>query len=92
MDGIDPRRAGFAFGGALALFYIGCVFVMLTVPQEVVVRFFNSVLHGWDVAPIMRWDMPWWEAAIGAVEIFVLGWLFGALAAVLYGIGRPAGR
>ena len=87
---IDPRRAGLAFGGATGLFYVGCVFVMLAVPQESVVRFFNSIMHGLDVAPIMRWDMPWWEAVLGALEIFVLGWLFGALVAVLYNLGRPA--
>lgn len=89
-DRIEPWRAGLAFGGAMALFYAGCVFVMLTVPQESVVRFFNSILHGLDVAPIMRWDMPWWEAVLGALEICVLGWLFGALVAVLYNLGRPA--
>lgn len=34
----------------------------------------------------MRWDMPWWEAAIGVVEIFFLGWLVGAVVAVLYNV------
>lgn len=90
MHTISPKRAGFALGGALALYYLGCVFVMLTVPQDAVVRFFNSLMHGWDVEPIMRWDMPWWEAVIGVLEIFILGWLFGALVAVLYNIvARP---
>ncbi len=92
MHTISPRRAGFALGGALALFYLGCVFVMLTVPQDAVVRFFNSIMHGWDVAPIMRWDMPWWEASIGILEIFILGWIFGALYAVLYNFGAKPTR
>ncbi|HAW32118.1 MAG TPA: hypothetical protein DCY03_29105 [Planctomycetaceae bacterium] len=26
----------------------------------------------------MRWDMPRWEMIVGALEIFILGWLFGA--------------
>lgn len=93
MHSISVRRAGLAVGGTLALLYLSCVFVMLTVPQEAVVRFFNSIMHGWDVEPIMRWDMPWWEGIVGVLEIFILGWLFGALAAVLYNIGgshRPA--
>lgn len=87
MSTISVRRAGLAVGGTLALFYLGCAFVMFTAPQTAVVRFFNSIMHGWNVEPIMRWDMPWWEGIIGALEIFVLGWLFGALAAVLYNIG-----
>lgn len=83
----SARRAGIAVGGSLALFYAGCVLVMLTVPHETVVRFFNSLLHGWNVEPLMRWDMPFWEAIVGVLEIFILGWLFGAFAAVLYNLG-----
>lgn len=92
IDRIDVRRAGLGVGGAIALFYLGCVFVMLTVPQANVIRFFNSILHGWDVATIMRWDVGWWEAGIGTLEVFVLGWLFGALVAALYNLGAPDGR
>ena len=41
-------------------------------------------MHGVDVTTIMRWDMPWWETILGVIEIFVLGWLFGALIACCY--------
>ena len=93
MNTMSIKRAGFAFGGACALLYLGCVFVMLTVPQDAVVRFFNSIVHGWNVGSIMRWDMPWWEAAIGVLEMFILGWLFGALVAALYNVGaKPMKR
>jgi hypothetical protein len=68
------------------LLYLGCAFVMLTVPPPAVVAFFNSMMHGWDVEPIMRWDMPWWEALVGVVEVFILGWLVGAVIAVLYNV------
>jgi len=90
MHTLSISRFGFALGGACGILYVGCVFVMLTVPREAVVRFFNSIMHGWNVEPIMRWDMPWWEAIIGTLEIFILGWLFGALVAVLYNVvARP---
>jgi hypothetical protein len=36
---------------------------------------------------MMRWEVPWWEAGMGVAEIFILGWLFGALMAVLYNLG-----
>lgn len=84
MHTISIRRFGFATGGSFGLMYLACVFVMLTAPREAVIRFFNSILHGWNVEPIMRWDMPWWEALLGAIEITILGWLFGALVAALY--------
>ena len=83
---LSVKRMGFAIGATSALLYVGCVFVMLTVPHDTVVAFFNSIMHGWDVEPIMRWDMLWWEALIGMVEIFILGWLIGALVAVLYNL------
>jgi len=41
-------------------------------------------MHGVDVTSIMRWDMPWWETALGVIETFVLGWLFGGLIAGCY--------
>lgn len=87
MHKLSIKRFGFALGTTSALLYLGCVFVMLTVPHDVVIRFFNSLLHGWDVSPLMRWDMPTWEAVVGVVETFILGWLVGALFAALYNLG-----
>lgn len=87
MHNLSVKRLGFAFGTTAALLYLGCVFVMLTVPRETVIRFFNSLLHGWDVTPIMRWDMPWWEALLGVMETFILAWLVGAAVAALYNLG-----
>lgn len=84
---ISVPRAGFALGGSLAVLYVGCVILMFTVSREVTVQFANSVLHGLDVDPIMRLDMPFWEACIGVVLIFILGWFFGALVASLYNLG-----
>jgi hypothetical protein len=86
-------RLGFALGGSLALLYLGCAFVMLTVPQEAAVRFFNSITHGVDWSSIMRWGMPWWEMIVGVLEVFILGGLFGALIAALYNVGlKRVGR
>lgn len=84
---INIKRFGFAMGSALALLYLGCAFVMATVPKEAAIRFFNSLLHGVDVTTIMRWDMPWTEMIVGVLETFILGWLFGAALAALYNLG-----
>lgn len=70
-----------------ALSYVGCVFVMMTVPQDVAIRFFNSILHGVDVTTIMRWEMHWSEMIVGVLEIFIIGWLFGSIIAVFYNCG-----
>lgn len=87
MRTLSVTRFGFALAMGSALSYIGCVFVMMTVPRDVAIRFFNSIMHGVDVTPIMRWDVPWWEMVVGVLEIFILGWLFGAIIAVFYNLG-----
>lgn len=87
MNTLSTRRFGQALGGAFALSYLGCALVMAVVPRDAAIRFFNSLMHGLDVTPIVRWDIPLWETALGLVEIFILGWLFGAVIAALYNLG-----
>ena len=92
MNIISIKRLGFALGSSCALLYLGCAFVMMTVPHEAAVSFFNSITHGVDWSPIMRWDMPWWEMVVGVLQVFILGWLFGALIAALYNSGLKGKR
>ena len=84
MNFIDVKKFGFAVGSTAGLLYLGCVFVMFTVGHEGTVRFFNSLLHGLDVSGIIRMDTPIWEASIGIIETFILGWLIGACIAAIY--------
>ncbi|MFO7901029.1 MAG: DUF5676 family membrane protein [Pirellulaceae bacterium] len=93
MNRISIPRFGLGLGVASALFYLGCVLTMLVLPHEAVVRVFNSLMHGLDVQSLMRWEIPWWESVLGVVGTFVLGWLFGALVAIVYNLGlnRPGG-
>ena len=88
MENINIRRFGIACGFTSALLYLGCVFVMWTVGKEASILFFNSLMHGIDVTSIIRTDMPWWEMAMGLVEIFIIGWLTGATIASIYNWGR----
>lgn len=91
METINIKRFGMAWGFTSALLYLGCVFVMWTVGKEASILFFNSLMHGIDVTSIIRTDMPWWEMAMGLVEIFIIGWLTGATIASIYnvGLGKP---
>tara|TARA_B100000965_G_C19582490_1_gene754233 strand:+ start:142 stop:450 length:309 start_codon:yes stop_codon:yes gene_type:complete len=87
---LSVKRFGLALGATMTLLYVGCVFVMATVPREASVRFFNSLLHGINVESVMRWDMPWTEMVVGVLETFILGWLLGAVFAVIYNLGSAA--
>lgn len=84
MNHINVKKLGLAFGLTGALLYLGCMVLMLTVGHNGTVNFFNSLLHGLDVSSIVRMDIPLWEAGIGIIETFILGWLVGACIAGFY--------
>jgi hypothetical protein len=81
---INVKKMGLATGLTGAFLYVGCVLVMATVGHGGSVKFFNSLLHGLDVSSILRMDVPSWEAVIGIVETFILGWLIGSCIAAFY--------
>ena len=63
---------------------------MATVPREQAVSFFNSLLHGVTIEPILRSNVPASEAFLGLITTFILGWFAGALIAGFYNWGlRP---
>ncbi len=81
---ISVKKFGLAVALTGSLFYVGCVFVMARVGHAGSVKFFNSLLHGLDVSAVLRMDVPLWEAVVGIVETFILGWLVGACIAGFY--------
>jgi hypothetical protein len=86
MQHINIKKFALAWGVAGVVFYLGCIILMSTVGREGTILFFNSLLHGFDTSAIIRMDVPWTESLIGLVEMFILGWLFGALIASFYNI------
>jgi ABC-type antimicrobial peptide transport system permease subunit len=86
MQHINIKKFALAWGVAGVVLYLGCIILMATVGHEGTILFFNSLLHGLDTSTIIRMDVPWTEALIGLVEMFILGWLFGALIAAVYNI------
>lgn len=84
MDHINVKKFGLSFGLTGALLYLGCMILMLTVGHTGTVKFFNSILHGLDVSTLVQMDVPLWEAGIGIIETFILGWLVGACIAGFY--------
>lgn len=81
---LNSKGLGLAFGVAGAFFYLGCVLIMAIAGPEVLVLFFNGLLHGLDVTPVLQLEVGFWVSVIGLVNTFVIGWLFGALIAVVY--------
>ena len=86
---LSPIRLGFSIGCVAVLFYLGCMLTMATVTHDQAVTFFNSLLHGLDVEPVLREAVPAGEVCLGLVSTFVLGWLGGAAVAGFYNLGKP---
>ncbi len=86
MKHINIKKFGLAFGLTGALLYLGCAFSMITVGHAGTVKLFNSLLHGLDVTSVIRMDVPLWEAGIGLIETFIIGWLIGACIAAFYNV------
>jgi hypothetical protein len=87
MEKLSIKRFGMAVGSTGAILYLGCMLLMVTVGQEGTIWFFNSLLHGLDTTSIIRMDVPFWQALLGIVQTFILGWLIGALIASIYNFG-----
>jgi len=92
MPHLDPRCLGFAFGATGLVFYLGCMLTMATVPQESAVTFFNSLLHGIDVEPILKTSVPPAQVVLGLFTTFILGWFAGVLIAVIYNLSLRMGK
>jgi hypothetical protein len=86
LPNLNPKYLGFAFGATGLVFYLGCMLTMATVPHEKVVVFFNSLLHGLDVGPILKTSVPISQVALGLVTTFILGWFAGVLIAGIYNL------
>jgi hypothetical protein len=86
MQHINIKKFALAWGVTGAVFYLGCIILMATVGHEGTILFFNSLLHGLDTTAVIRMNVPWTEALMGLVEMFILCWLSGALVASVYNI------
>ncbi|MDR8391480.1 DUF5676 family membrane protein [Aliifodinibius sp. S!AR15-10] len=87
MKTLNIKKMGLAVGATGAVLYIGCIILMVSVGREGTIFFFNSLLHGLDVEPIIRMSVPPLDAFFGIIQTFILGWLIGALVASIYNIG-----
>ena len=89
---LNPRCLGFAFGATGLIFYLGCMLTMAIVPRESAVIFFNSLLHGLDVGPILRTSVPPAQVALGLATTCILSWFAGVLIAGIYNLSLRVGK
>ena len=89
---LNPNYLGLAFGATGVVFYLGCMLMMATASHDQAVVFFNSLLHGLDVGPILKTSVPVSQVALGLVAIFILCWFAGVLIAGIYNLCVRLGK
>ena len=86
MGVIKVKKMGLAVGLTLVVFRVGCIIVFSALSREQAVSFFNTLLHGVDVSPILKMETSALEVIYGLIQIFILGWLAGATMASIYNL------
>lgn len=86
MGAINVKKMGLAVGLTLAVFRVGCIIVFAALSREQAVAFFNTLLHGIDINPILTTGTSTIEVIYGLIQIFILGWLAGATIASIYNL------
>jgi hypothetical protein len=89
---ISPARFGFAICATCVIFRLGCILTLITVPRDKAIAFFNSLVHGIDVAPILRESIMPGEVLLGIVSTFALASFMGAMIAAFYNLGSVVSR
>ncbi len=60
---------------------------MAIVPREQAVVLFNSLLHGFNVEPILKSGVPAAEVVLGLISTFIVGWIAGMFIAGISNLG-----
>ena len=86
MDVINVRKFSLAVGLTVAILRLGCIIVVAFTTREQAILFFNTLVHGIDVTPILKTEMSVQSIIYGLIQIFILGWLTGASIATIYNL------
>ena len=86
MGAINVKKMGLAVGSTLVILRLGCVLVLSMLSRDQAISYFNTLLHGVDLGPILKTETSAFNVIYGLVQIFILGWLAGATMASIYNL------
>ena len=86
MGAINVKKMGLSLGLTLVVLRVGCVIVFSLVSREQAISFFNTLLCGIDIGQILNMQTSTLSIVYGVIQIFILGWLAGALMASIYNL------
>ena len=86
MGVINVKKFGLAVGLTFVVLRLGCIIVFALTSREQAIAYFNTLVHGIDISPILRTEMSVQSMVYGLIQIFILGWLTGASIASIYNL------
>ena len=87
MGAINIKKTGLALGLTMVILRIGCIVLFSVVNRAQAIYFLRTLLCGVDAGPILvSAGMSMQDIIYGLIQIFVLGWLAGALFASFYNL------
>ncbi len=86
MGAINVKKFGLAVGLTFAVLRLGCIIVFALLSREQAIVYFNTLVHGIDITPILKTEMSVQSMVYGLIQIFILGWLVGATIASIYNL------
>ncbi len=86
MGAINVKKMGLAIGLTFAVLRLGCIIVLALLSREQAIAYFNTLVHGIDISPILKTEMSVQSMIFGVIQIFILGWLIGASIASIYNL------
>ena len=86
MCAINVKKMGLAVGATLVIFRLGCILVFSLLSRDQAISYFNTLLHGVDLGPILKMETSALNVFYGLAQVFILGWLGGALVASVYNL------
>ncbi len=85
-----PWKIGVTLGFVFAIISLICA-ILFAITPESTLNLGNNIFHGLDLTKIAK-DMSWNSAAIGLVEIFIIGFVGGWLFGVIYNLMNKGGK
>lgn len=84
MSKLNTNQVGLSLAIVFAIIYILCAILVAILPLQTIITYSNYVMHGIDITTIAAKTISPVGLIIGIIEIFVLGYIAGALFAFFY--------
>lgn len=86
---LDSARFGLGLGSAWALLYLICILLIVIIGPQSIAYLVSILFHGLDMSALVSRQVTLGYAILGIIEVFIFGWLMGALTAVIYNWSLP---